>query len=83
VAQSRAHEFIDYLNSFGKFRYLEVSNFAFGGNIVTSTEQLGNFVDFALSLKNFRSCHFTMGSFHRNIESQVDSEKVSKNAQNA
>jgi len=28
-------EFIDYLNAFGRFRYLEVSNFAFGGNIVT------------------------------------------------
>jgi hypothetical protein len=27
-------EFIDYVNSFGTFRYLEVSNFAFGGNLV-------------------------------------------------
>lgn len=28
-------EFIDYVNAFGRFRYLEVSNFAFGGNIIT------------------------------------------------
>jgi hypothetical protein len=42
-------EFIDYLNAFGRFRYLEVSNFAFGGNIVT--------LDRAWELR--RSCTFS------------------------
>ena len=28
-------EFIGYLNAFGRFRYLEISNFAFGGNLIT------------------------------------------------
>ena len=46
--------FIDYLNAFGRFRYLEVSNFAFGGNIVTLDRAAWELRRFCTSSQEFQ-----------------------------
>src|SRR5258708_264546 len=52
-------EFIAYLNAFGRFRYLEISTCAFGGNIVTldrAVWELRRFCTLSQDFRNLEVC---------------------------